>query len=455
LGTRQFPDGFLWGAATAAYQIEGAAHEDGRTPSIWDVFARTPGKVRHGDTGDIACDHYHRFDEDLDLVASLGLGAYRLSLAWPRLQPHGAGALNPRALDHYRRVLDGLRARDITAMVTLYHWDLPAELQDEGGWTSRATAERFAEYSGLVAEALGDEVPMWITLNEPYCSSFLGHLEGRHAPGLQDGGAALAAAHHLLLGHGWSVQALRAAGATGEVGITLNLSSAWPATDDPESVAAARRVDGRENRWFLDPIFRGAYPADMVELQRPLTDMRWLRDGDLATIAEPLDFVGVNFYERHFVEPNPDDPRGWIKQPDPGPLTGGGIGIHPDGLREVLVRVAREYTDLPLYVTENGAAFFDYVDPEGGVDDEERVAFLDGHLRAVAQAIDEGADVRGYFVWSLLDNFEWADGYSRRFGIVYVDYRTQERVPKLSAAWYAGVARTNALGQVLDSAAAD
>lgn len=447
MSTVEFPGGFLWGAATAAYQIEGAAQEGGRTPSIWDVFARTPGKVHHGDTGDVACDHYHRWESDLDLVDSLNLGAYRLSLAWPRLQPGGRGPLQQHVVDHYKRVLDGLKARGIAPMVTLYHWDLPQELEDEGGWTVRSTAERFGEYSALVAAALGDDVPMWVTLNEPYCSSFIGYLEGRHAPGVRDLGAAVAASHHLMLGHGRSLAALRAASVPGEVGITLNLSSAWAAAEgDAASVEAARRVDGRENRWFLDPLFRGSYPQDMVELQSVATDMSYVLDGDLEAISAPLDFLGVNFYERHFVSPDPSDERGWIKEPDAGPLTAGGIGIHPDGLREVLVRVAQEYTDLPLYVTENGAAFHDYVDPEGGVDDEERVAFLDGHLRAVAAAIEQGADVRGYFVWSLMDNFEWAEGYSKRFGIVYVDYRTQERIPKASARWYAQVAKANRVG---------
>lgn len=447
MSTIEFPGGFLWGAATAAYQIEGAAQEGGRTPSIWDVFARTPGKVHHGDTGDVACDHYHRWEQDLDLVASLGLGAYRLSLAWPRLQPNGRGPLTQHVVDHYRRVLDGLRERDVVPMVTLYHWDLPQDLQEEGGWAVRSTAERFGDYAAQVAAALGDEVPFWVTLNEPYCSSFLGYLEGRHAPGVQSMAAAVAASHHLLLGHGRALAALRAADVEGEVGITLNLSSAWPASDDPAAVAAARRVDGRENRWFLDPLFRASYPQDMVELQSAETDMAFVLDGDLEAISAPLDFAGINYYERHFVSPHPDDPRGWVKEPDAGPLTAGGIGIHPDGLREVLVRVATDYTDLPLYVTENGAAFDDYVDPEGGVDDEERVAFLDGHLRAVRQAIEQGADVRGYFVWSLMDNFEWALGYSKRFGIVYVDYRTQERIPKRSARWYAGVVRANAVGR--------
>jgi beta-glucosidase len=452
VSTVNFPDGFLWGAATAAYQIEGAAQEGGRTPSIWDTFARTPGKVHHGDTGDIACDHYHRWEQDLDLVASLGLGGYRLSLAWPRLQPNGRGPLVQHVVDHYKRVLDGLRERDIVPMVTLYHWDLPQDLEDEGGWTARSTAERFGDYSEQVARALGDDVPFWVTLNEPYCSSFLGYLEGRHAPGVRSMAAAVAASHHLLLGHGRAVAALRAARVAGEVGVTLNLSSAWPASDDPEAIAAAKRVDGRENRWFLDPLLRGSYPQDMVELQSVATDMSCVRDGDLAAISAPLDYLGINYYERHFVSPSPDDPRGWIKEPDAGPLTDGGIGIHPDGLREVLVRVATDYTDLPLYVTENGAAFADYVDPEGAVDDVERVDFLDRHFRATAQAIEQGADVRGYFVWSLMDNFEWAEGYSKRFGIVYVDYRTQERIPKRSALWYRDVVRANAVGSELQQA---
>jgi beta-glucosidase len=441
-----FPDGFLWGAATAAYQIEGAATEDGRTPSIWDTFSHAPGNVRHGDTGDIACDHYHRVDEDLDLVASLGLTAYRFSPSWPRLQPRGSGPLNQRAVDHYRRVLEGLHARGITPMVTLYHWDLPQELQDAGGWPARATAEAFAEYAGLVAAALGDLVPMWVTMNEPWVSAFVGHLEGRHAPGVRDEAAAVAAAHHLLLAHGLAVPAMRAAGATGEIGITLNLSNLEAASGEAADVAATHRLDGNENRWFLDVLFRGAYPEDMLEQYGQVSDLAFVRDGDEALIAAaPIDFLGINYYEHHVVADDPGDPRGGRKLPDPGPLTAGGIGIHPHGLRKILQRVSSEYTTLPLYVTENGAAFHDYVDPEGGVDDEERVAFLEGHFAAVAEAIAAGADVRGYFVWSLLDNFEWAEGYNLRFGIVYVDYRTQERIPKRSARWLSEVAAANAL----------
>jgi beta-glucosidase len=441
-----FPDGFLWGAATAAYQIEGAATEDGRTPSMWDTFSHTPGRVRRGDTGDIACDHYHRVEEDLDLIASLGLKAYRFSPSWPRLQPGGSGALNPRAVDHYRRLLDGLHTRGVRPMLTLYHWDLPQELQDLGGWTTRQSAERFGEYAGLVAGALGDLVPMWVTMNEPWVSAFVGHLEGRHAPGVRDEGLAVAASHHIMLAHGLAVPALRAAGATGEIGITLNLSDLAAASDEPGDVEATRRVDGNENRWFLDALFKGGYPRDMVEHYAAVTDLAFVADGDEALIAgAPIDFLGVNYYEHHVVADDPDDPRGWLKVPDGGPLTAGGIGIHPHALGTILRRVSEEYTNLPLYVTENGAAFDDYVDPEGGVDDDERAAFLHGHFAAVADVIADGVDVRGYFVWSLMDNFEWAEGYAKRFGLVYVDYRTQERIPKASALWYRDVIAANAL----------
>jgi beta-glucosidase len=448
LNNKNFPEGFLWGAATAAYQIEGAVTEDGRTPSIWDTFSHAPGNTRHGDTGDIACDHYHRVEADLDLMASLGLKAYRFSPSWPRLQPGGTGALNPRAVDHYRRLLEGLHARSIKPVLTLYHWDLPQELQDAGGWPARDTAQRFAEYAGLVAGALGDLVPMWVTMNEPWVSSFVGHLEGRHAPGIRDEAAAVAASHHILLAHGLAVPAMRAAGAgDAEIGITLNLSNLEPASEAPADVAATAIVDGNENRWFLDALFRGAYPQDMLDHYAAVSDLAFVRDGDTELIAAaPVDFLGVNYYEHHLVTADPADARGAIKVPDGGPLTAGGIGVHPHGLRKILERLSREYTELPLYVTENGAAFHDYVDPEGGVDDEERVAFLHGHFAAVAEAIAAGVDVRGYFVWSLLDNFEWAEGYNLRFGIVYVDYRTQERIPKQSARWYQGVIAANGLG---------
>jgi beta-glucosidase len=435
--TLTFPNGFLWGAATAAYQIEGAVAEDGRGPSIWDSFAHTPGKVRHGDTGDIACDHYHRLDADLDLLSWLGVGAYRFSVAWPRVQPEGRGPANQRGLDFYRRVLDGLHARDIAPMVTLYHWDLPQALQDKGGWGARDTAAYFADYVALVAERLGDGVAYWVTLNEPWCSAFVGHLEGRHAPGQSDEATALAAAHHLLLGHGRAVAALRAAGGAAQVGIALNLSDPHPASNSEADVRAAAIVDGNENRWFLDPLFRGSYPADMIDYHRAVSDLEFVRDGDLELIAAPLDYLGLNYYEQHVVSAGPGGLlRGAVKHLPEGPRTAGDIAVRPDGLVRILRRLKAAYTDLPLYVTENGAAFDDYVDPEGGVDDDERVAFLDGHLQAASEALADGVDLRGYFVWSLLDNFEWAEGYSKRFGIVYVDYRTQDRILKASAHWY-------------------
>lgn len=443
----QFPNGFLWGASTSAYQVEGAAHEDGRGPSIWDVFSRTPGKITHGDTGDIACDQYHRLDDDLDLLAQLGIRAYRFSVAWPRIQADGRGTANQLGLDFYQRMVDGLLARNITPMLTLYHWDLPQALQETGGWTNRETADRFSDYVDIIYRALGDRVPFWTTLNEPWCSAFVGHLEGRHAPGIQDEVAALAASHHLLLAHGRAVQTLRAAGARDSVGITLNLAWNVPASADPRDIAAAQRVDGNQNRLFLDPLFRGSYPQDMLEHYRPISDFGFVRDGDLDIIASPIDFLGVNYYERHVIQDDPQNTElGAMTLPLEGPVTAGGIGIDPDGLRELLVRVHREYTTIPLYVTESGAAFDDYLNPEGNVTDEERVAYLDQHFHAVHEAIQRGADVRGYFVWSFLDNFEWANGYSKRFGLVYVEYASQRRVPKQSAYWFRDVITRNGLG---------
>lgn len=442
----QFPDGFLWGASTSAYQVEGAAREDGRGPSIWDVFSHTPGKTTHGDTGDIACDHYHRLDDDLDLLAQLGMQVYRFSVAWPRIQPDGRGVANQRGLDFYRRLVDGLLARKITPMLTLYHWDLPQALQESGGWANRETAERFGDYADIVYRALGARVPFWTTLNEPWCSAFVGHLEGRHAPGIQDEAAALAATHHLLLAHGLGVQVLRAAGAHDGVGITLNLAWNVPASEDKRDVAAAWRVDGNQNRLFLDPLFRGRYPRDMLEHYRPVSDFGFVREGDMEIIASPIDFLGVNYYERHVIRADANNAEpGAVTLPPEGPLTAGRIGIDPDGLRELLVRVSHEYTSIPLYVTESGAAFDDYLNPEGVVTDVERIAYLDQHFRAAHQAIQRGANLRGYIVWSLMDNFEWADGYNKRFGLVYVEYGSQRRVSKQSAYWFRDVIARNGL----------
>jgi beta-glucosidase len=436
----RFPDGFLWGAATAAYQIEGAVSEDGRGPSIWDTFSHTPGAVLRGDTGDIACDHYHRWPADLDLLSSLGVNSYRFSVAWPRVLPTGDGDVNIKGLDFYDRLTDGLLERGITPMVTLYHWDLPQGLQDRGGWASRDTAFRFADYVQVVHERLADRVPYWLTLNEPYCSAFVGHLDGTHAPGLRDERVAVTALHHLLLGHGLAVQALRAGGVTGQVGITCNLTSVRAASTDPADEEAARRLDLHENRMFLDPLFRGEYPLDAVA---QYGDLDFVRDDDLAVISAPLDYFGINYYERHAVRASPADPvRGWERVP-PAEPTLTGIGVDPRGLREILERVHRDYTSLPLVVTETGLALHDYVGPDGEVADDERIAFFDGHVRAAHEALANGVPLFGFFPWSFLDNFEWASGYGVRYGLYYVDYATQERRPKRSAAWYQQLIRAN------------
>ena len=439
-----FPPGFIWGAATAAYQIEGAAAEDGRGPSIWDTFSHTAGKVLNGDTGDIACDHYHRWPADLDLLTELGVNAYRFSTSWSRIQPDGAGQVNQKGFDFYDRLVDGLLDRGIAPLLTLYHWDLPQALQDRGGWAQRDTAYRFADFAALVHQQLGDRVPRWLTLNEPYCSSYVGHLEGRHAPGITDEATAVRTVHHLLLAHGLAVQALRADGLTGEVGITCNLTSPHPATTGPADVAAYRRLDLIENRMFLDPLFRGAYPEDAADHYRTVTDFSFVQPGDLAVISTPIDYFGINYYERHLVADDPTDPRGYLRVPDERP-TISGIGVHPEGLREVLTRVHKEYTTLPLYVTETGIATHDYADPEGQIKDSDRIAFFEGHIRAVHDAIADGIDIRGITPWSLMDNFEWAWGYGWRFGMVFVDYPSQRRTIKDSGHWYKAVIARNGL----------
>jgi beta-glucosidase len=453
----RFPDEFAWGTATASYQIEGAVDEDGRRPSIWDTFAHTPGKTAGGDTGDVADDHYHRWPEDVRLLADLGVRAYRFSLAWPRLQPEGRGPLNPAGVDFYAELAETLLANGIRPWATLYHWDLPQALQDAGGWPARDTAERFAEYAAAVHERLRDRIGDWITLNEPWCAAFLGHAAGVHAPGGQDPAAALRAAHHLLLGHGRAVAAIREQDARSRLGITLNLAPVTPAGEEPADVDAARRIDGLANRLFLDPVLLGRYPADVLGDVRALTDGRHLEPYDEEAIAAPLDFLGINYYTRHVVrhaEGAGAGPSPWVGAQDVEfvtrglPQTAMGWEIDPDGLHEVLTRVQREYTELPLFVTENGAAFADERGPDGAVPDPERIAYLDAHFRAAHRAIEDGVDLRGYFVWSLLDNFEWAYGYGKRFGLVHVDYATQERTPKASARWFAQVTRANALPAV-------
>jgi beta-glucosidase len=438
-----FPDGFRWGVATAAYQIEGAAAEDGRGPSIWDTFAHTEGKVRDGDTGDVACDHYHRWPEDVRLMSDLGVGAYRFSIAWPRIQPTGRGAPNPAGLAFYDRLVDALLAAGIAPCPTLYHWDLPQALEDGGGWLARDTAARLAEYAGHVASALGDRVPMWITLNEPFVHATMGYALGLHAPGRALFAAAFPATHHLLLGHGLAVAALRSAARPDAlVGITNNMAPAVPASDEPADVAAADRLDGLHNRTYTDPVLLGRYPTDLDRLYGGV-DLSAVRDGDLAVLGAPVDFLGVNYYFSNTVRAGAEGSTlGLELVPQTGvPHTAFGWPVLPAGLTGLLVGLRDRYGPAlpPVHITENGAAYADSVNAAGRVSDPDRIAFLDRHLRALLAAMDAGVDVRGYFVWSLLDNFEWAEGYSKRFGLVYVDYPTQRRIPKSSYDWYRAV----------------
>lgn len=455
-----WPAGFIWGAATAAAQIEGAGHEDGKEDSIWDHFARTPGNVANGDTPEVAVDHYHRMPEDVQLMTMLGLDSYRFSVSWARVKP-GDGPVNPKGLDFYSRLVDELLANDILPWLTLYHWDLPQAVEETGGWANRDTAERFRDYAIAVHDALGDRVTRWTTFNEPLCSSLIGYVGGEHAPGRQEPRAGLAALHHQHLAHGLAVHELRSRGAQ-EIGITLNLTNAVPNDpSDPVDLDAARRLDALWNRAYLEPILLGAYPTDFLDDVAAYRFDELVHDGDLETIHQEIDFLGVNHYHDDNVSGHPlpaDHPKGLAPTSKPTsswfvgsefltsptrhlPQTAMGWEIHPDGLRHLLVRLGREYPNLPpLYVTENGSAWDDEVTPDGQVHDVQRVDFIERHLEAVAQAIAEGADVRGYFAWSLMDNFEWAWGYEKRFGVVYVDYVTQERIVKDSGLTFAQIA---------------
>lgn len=464
---RPFPADFLFGTATAAFQIEGAAFEDGRTASIWDAFCRVPGAVINGDHGDIACDHYHRMPQDVALMRELGLQTYRFSTSWARVRPDG-GPVNPKGVDFYSRLVDELLGAGIKPWLTLYHWDLPQALEERGGWANRDTAERFRDYALSVHDALGDRVDVWTTLNEPWCSSFLSYTGGAHAPGRQDVAAGLAAGHHLLLAHGLAVQALRERDPGLQLGITLNLAPVHPVDpSDPGDVDAARRIDGQFNRFFLDPIFRGAYADDLLADVGRLGLDAVVRPGDLEVISTPIDTLGVNYYHGEHVSARPaagalrgeaptDRPtrspfpaaEGVHWHPQGLPVTAMDWEVEPDGLRELLARVHREYADaagVKLYVTENGAAYDDVVAADGRVHDVERAEFLRGHLAAILDAIGEGVPVHGYFYWSLLDNFEWAWGYDKRFGLVRVDYDTQERTVKDSGLAYAAIIGDRAL----------
>jgi beta-glucosidase len=432
--TKSFPADFVWGAATASYQIEGAANEDGRGESVWDRFCATPGKVRNGDSGAIACDFYHRYSDDIALMRELGLDAFRFSIAWPRVLPEGRGTVNTKGLDFYDRLVDELLANGIAPYATLFHWDTPQALEDQGGWPSRATVGAFEEYVDAVSGRLGDRVAHWITHNEPWVVAWVGHGWGHHAPGRESDSDALATAHHLLLSHGRAVEILRRNSPNSEVGITLNLDNPYPATDSDEDIAAARWVDGLHNRWFLDPIFNGAYPEDMLEAWSEI--MPTVQDGDMETIAAPIDFLGVNNYTSPLVAADDDGGRSQIVRRNDVDRTDMGWEVVPEGLRDLLVRLDHDYSPKAIYVTENGAAYADVRGHDGGVSDPERQSYLDRYLAGAASAVAQGVPLRGYFAWSLLDNFEWAWGYWKRFGLVYIDYPTLERVPKGSFYWY-------------------
>lgn len=449
-----FPEGFLWGSATSAYQIEGAAREDGRGESIWDRFSATPGKVQDGSSGEVACDHYHRYPEDIRMMKGLGLQAYRFSIAWPRVLPAGRGKVNPPGLDFYSRLVDTLLEAGIKPFATLFHWDLPQALQDEGGWPNRATAEAFVEYADVVTRALGDRVKDWITHNEPWCTSMLSHQIGLHAPGLKDWGLALAASHHVLLSHGLAVPVIRRNSAGARVGITLNLSPVVAASSSPADHEACRSFDGYFNRWFLDPVHGRGYPGDMIADHiaaghLPPEGLTALKPGDLAAIAAPCDFLGINYYNR--VISRSDKVLEAQNQPQTVNLapkeewTEMGWEVYAEGLNQVLTRVHLVYGPQRIYVTENGASYGTAPGEDGQVHDERRVAFLRDHFLAARRAIDSGVPLHGFFVWSLLDNFEWDRGYGQRFGIVWVDYQTQVRIPKDSALWYKQVIATNSV----------
>ncbi|WP_027660117.1 GH1 family beta-glucosidase [Salinispora fenicalii] len=436
-GTLRFPPNFGWGAATSAYQIEGAAKEDGRGESIWDTFSHTPGRIRNGDTGDIAADHYHRYDADLDLMAELGLRSYRFSIAWPRIQADGTGAPNQRGLDFYRRLLDGLHDRGIQPVATLFHWDLPQALQDRGGWESREVAHRFADYAEHLFRALGDQVPTWLTINEPKTVVQNGYLSGHHAPGRQDPQAAYLVAHHLQLAHGLAVRAYRAGGGTGRIGPAFNLHPCYPADSSPDATEAAWRYDGYENRLYLDSTLTGRYPQDVLDDLGPDHRMvRGIHDGDLGIISAPVDLLAVQYYTPYYVTATGTTVRRWPTS------EASWQQIYPEGMYDILTRVTRDYGPIPLTVTENGLPTPDTLAADGTVDDGGRIQFLRDHLAAAHRAIAAGVPLESFHVWSLLDNFEWAEGYDQRWGLVYVDYPTQRRVPKHSAHWYRQVIAT-------------
>jgi beta-glucosidase len=431
-----FPPDFQWGVSTSAYQIEGGAKEDRRGPSIWDAFATVPGAVYQGQNGDIAADHYHRMREDVALMAELGIRSYRFSVAWPRVIPEGTGPSNSQGLAFYDRLVDELLEHNIEPTPTLYHWDLPWVLHDRGGWLSRTTAVAFAEYADVVSRHLGDRVKRWITVNEPFCAAYLGYAVGLHAPGLRDPQAAVVTAHHLLLGHGLAVERVRANVPDAQVGISLDLSPIYAADSRPETLAAVEKQDRFKNRWFLDPVFRGAYPESLFAEQGVAPPP--IQDADMKAIARPIDFLGINYYSRELIIAEAEASGSWQRvYPVPGSsYTAMNWEVFPQGLTDLLLRLQRDYAPAAMMITENGAAYEDKWGWGEQVSDPERRQYLQSHIQAVARAVEQGVPVRGYYFWSLLDNFEWAEGYSKRFGLIYVDYPSQQRIIKESGYWY-------------------
>lgn len=438
----QFPDKFLWGAATAAYQIEGAWNEDGRAESIWDRFSHTPGKVTKGENGDVACDHYHRWPQDVALMAELGLKAYRFSISWSRVLPDGRGNVNQKGIDFYSRLVDGLLEKNITPFITLYHWDLPQALQDAGGWLNRRIIDWFAEYAAVVYRALGDRVQNWMTINEPNVFSTLGYRLGYHAPGVQDPATSFQVLHHLYLAHGAAIRTMCEVLPSGKIGIVPALVQNYPATDSPEDIEAAHQRNMMDQS-LIEPLMRGQYLPQQLDYLDSIGARPVILDGDMELISTPADFLGINHYFSYFVSAKHGD--GFVP-PKPGlPVTDLNWPIYPNGLRDMLIRVTKEYGSMPIYITENGAAFNDQVSPDGQIHDTRRVEFLRGFISALGEAIEAGVDVRGYFVWSLMDNFEWNKGYDPRFGLIYMDYTTQKRIVKDSGRFYADVIRANSV----------
>lgn len=443
-----FPDHFTWGAATSSYQIEGAPAADGKGESIWDRFTHTPGNTWNEENGDLACNHYHLYPDDVQLMADLGLQSYRFSISWPRIFPAGGGKPNQKGIDFYRRLVDLLVQHGIKPAVTLYHWDLPQALQDNGGWANRDTARYFEHYAAYVFENLDLPVDLWVTLNEPWVSAFLGHALGVHAPGDNDFSKALQVSHHLLLAHGLAVRSFRESGRKNEpIGITLNLAPVHPASDSDADKNQARRADGFMNRWFLDPVFTGTYPRDMVEIFSRSFEMPVIIEEDGAIISSPVDFLGVNNYTRIVVRAgsSDDDFMGSPVNPPDAEYTEMGWEIYPQGIYELLIRLHNEYQPPKLYITENGAAFADKVNEFGEINDSQRIDYLQAYIREAWNALQDGVPLEGYYAWSLLDNFEWSFGYSKRFGLVYVDFSTLQRIPKNSAYWYRDLISRNGL----------